>query len=190
LTKDAESRGKGGAGHGEDLVSDWTERRDVPEPYELETDRSPAPRFLVVDPRVPEAIRQLLEEADGCLNMSFTTGGSACARRAIRKTFEIEGVEGDDFASSLRALAQKHEGLPPTLFRVIELLGAGEEPLHVDALKALLATFKGILYEIYVLGEERAESLAYVSRLLQALDREAVPPKKPRTAAFPPRPKQ
>jgi len=164
----------------------------VPEHYELETDRSPAPRFLVVDHRVPEPIRQLLEEADGCLNMAFTTGGSACARRAIRKTFEIEGVEEDDFGASLRALAQKHEGLPPTLFRVIELLGAGEDPLHVDALKALLATFKGILYEIYVLGEERAESLAYVSKLLQALDHEAVPPKpqKSRAASFQARPKQ
>ena len=163
----------------------------MPEPYELETDRSPAPRFLVVDPRVPEAIRQLLEEADGCLNMSFTTGGSACARRAIRKTFEIEGVEGDDFASSLRALAQKHEGLPPTLFRVIELLGSGDDPLHVDALKALLATFKGVLYEIYVLGEERAESLAYIQKLLQTLDRAAVPQKnaKNRAASFPARPK-
>jgi hypothetical protein len=158
----------------------------VAEPFELEDDRGPVPRFLVVDTRVPEPVRQLLEEADGCLNMSFTVGGSACARRAIRKTFEIEAVDEDDFVASLRALAQKHEGLPPTLFRVIELLGAGDEPLHVDALKALLVTFKGILYEIYVLGEERAESLAYVSKLLQALDREAVPPKAPkRTAQFP-----
>ena len=161
------------------------------EPDELESDRIPAPRFLVVDPRVPEPIRQLLEEADGCLNMSFTTGGSACARRAIRKTFEIEGVDEDDFAASLRALAQKHEGLPPTLFRVIELLGAGDDPLHVDALKALLATFKGVLYEIYVLGEERAESLAYIQKLLQTLDRAAVPQKnvKNRAASFPSRPK-
>jgi len=159
----------------------------VAEPFELDTDR--VPRFLIVDSRVPEPVRQLLEEADGCLNMGFAVGGSACARRAINKTFEIESVEEDDFGASLRALAQKHEGLPPTLFRVIELLGAGEEPLHADALKALLATFKGVLYEIYVLGEERAESLAYVSKLLQALDREAVPAKaaKPRPAPFPAR---
>ena len=161
------------------------------EPVELEGDRTPAPRFLVVDQRVPEPIRQLLEEADGCMNMAFSVGGSACVRRAIWKTFEVEGVQEEDFAASLHALAAKHEGLPPTLFRVIELLGAGEDPLHVDALKALLATFKGILYEVYVLGEERAESMAYVSKLLQALDRAAVPPKagKGRTTTFPTRPK-
>jgi len=40
-----------------------------------------------------------------------------------------------------------------------------------------------------VLGEERAESLAYLSKLLQAVDRDSTAPKsaKPRTAAFPAR---
>ena len=67
----------------------------------------------------PEAIRQLLEEADGCLNMTFSVGGSACARRAIRKTFEVEDVDEGDFAASVHALAQKHAGVAPTLFRTI-----------------------------------------------------------------------
>jgi hypothetical protein len=55
----------------------------------------------------------------------------------------------------------------------------------------MLATFKGVLYEIYVLGEERAESLAYIQKLLQTLDRAAVPQKnaKNRPASFPARPK-
>jgi hypothetical protein len=149
----------------------------------IDNDRTPSPRFLVVDKRVPEAIRQLLEEADGCLNMSFAVGGTACVRRAIRKAFEIEGVEDDDFGSSLVALGQKHPSVAPTLFQVMDLLGSGEEPLQSDALKALIATFKGVLYEIYVLGEERLESLAYLSELLQALDRDNTPPKLQKTRA-------
>lgn len=153
-------------------------------------DRSLKPRFLTVDRRVPDAVRQLIEEADGCLDMNFATGGSACIRKAIRRTFEVEEVDAGDFAASVQALAQKHQGVAPTLFQVIELLGAGEDPLHNDALKALIATFKGILYEIYVLGEERAETLAYLSRLLQAVDREgAQRSQKNKTAAFPARPK-
>src|SRR6266850_1896622 len=103
------------------------------EPLGLDDDRTPTPRFLTVDARVPEPIRQLLEEADGCLNMTFSVGGSACARRAIRKTFDVEGVDEGDFAASTHALAQKHQGVAPTLFQVIELLGTGEEPLHADA---------------------------------------------------------
>jgi hypothetical protein len=161
------------------------------EPLGLDDDRTPTPRFLTVDRRVPEPVRQLIEEADGCLNMAFSVGGSACVRRAICKTFEVEGVESGDFDASVQALAQKHQGVAPTLFQVIELLGGGDEPLHLDALRALIATFKGILYELYVLGEERAESLAYLSKLLQAVDQSATPKKSPttRTAPFPTRPK-
>ena len=151
--------------------------------------RAETPRFLTMDRRVPDAIRTLVEEADGCLNMNFATGGSACIRRAIRKTFEVEDVEADDWASSVQALGQKHQGVAPTLFQVIELLGAGEDPLHNDALRAIIATFKGILYEVYVLGEERAETLAYLSKLLQAVDREGATQRtsKTRTAQFPKR---
>jgi hypothetical protein len=160
----------------------------MPDALNVDDDRSATPRFLTVDRRVPDAIRQLVEEADGCINMNFAVGGTACVRRAIRKTFEVEEVEGDDWADSVHALAEKHNGVAPTLFQVIELLGAGEEPLQMDALRALAATFKGVLYELYVLGEERAESLAYLSKLLQAVDREtSVPKSKPRTAAFPTR---
>src|SRR5690242_19624999 len=107
------------------------------EPLGLEPDAAATPRFLNVDPRVPDAVRQLIEEADGCLNMNFAVGGSACIRRAIRKTFEIEEVEEQDFAASVQALAAKHQGVAPTLFQVVELLGAGDDPLHMDALRAL-----------------------------------------------------
>jgi hypothetical protein len=160
------------------------------EPLGLGDDRSATPRFLTVDRRVPEPVRQLLEEADGCLSMSFAVGGSACIGRAIRKTFEIEGVDDGDFAANVQALAQKHQGVAPTLFQVVELLGAGDEPLHIDAVRALIATFKGILYEVYVLGEERAETLAYLSKLLQAVDSSSPhKPPKARTAPFPTRSK-
>src|ERR1700756_3882778 len=79
------------------------------EPLGLDDDRSPTPRFLTVDRRVPEPVRQLVDEADGCLNMAFVVGGSACIRRAIRKTLETEGVEVADFAAAVPALA----GEPP-----------------------------------------------------------------------------
>ena len=63
-----------------------------------------------------------------------------------------------------------------TLFQVIERLGAGDEPLQGDKLKALIATFKAVLYEMYVLGEERRETLAYLSEILQALDADKMLP--------------
>jgi hypothetical protein len=155
----------------------------MPDASIIDNDRAPAPRFLVVDRRVPEAIRQLLDEAEGCLNMSFVVGGSACVRRAIRQMFEFENVEHDDFGAGLLALGEKHPAVAPTLFQIMNVLGNGDDPLHGDALKALIATFKAVLYEIYVLGGERVETLAYLSELVQALDRASAPPANRRPSA-------
>ena len=47
-------------------------------------------------------------------------------------------------------------------------------------------TFKAVLYEMYVLGEERRETMAYLSELLQALDGDKMPAK-PRSAPRPQR---
>ena len=152
----------------------------------IDNDRTPAPRFLTLDRRIPESIRQLVEEADGCASMSFAVGGSSCVRLAIRKAFELEGIDGDDFRSSVVGLGEKHPSVAPTLFQVIDRLGNGDEPLQSDTLKALIATFKAVLYEMYVLGEERRETMAYLSELLQALDGDKMP-SKPRAAPRPPR---
>jgi hypothetical protein len=138
-------------------------------------DQMPLPRFLVVDHRVPASIRQLLDEADGCLNMSFTTGGTACARRATDAVMETEGVLTDDYSASLVALGKKHPSIAPTLFTVLDLLGTGDEALPVDALKALIAIVKAITYEIYVLGAERIENVEYLSELIGALKQPARP---------------
>ena len=128
------------------------------------------PRFLTLDRRVPEPIRQLLDEADGCASMAFAVGGSSCVRLAIRKAFELESIPADDFHAAIVDLSEKHGSVAPTLFQVIERLGGGDQPLEIDALQALIATFKAALYEMYVLGEERRETLAYLSEILQALD--------------------
>ena len=152
----------------------------------LENDLQPAPRFLTLDRRVPESVRRLIDEADGCAAMMFSVGGSSCVRLAIHKAFELEAIDADDFHSGIVGLAEKHPSVAPTLFQVIERLGAGDEPLEIDALKALIATFKAALYEMYVLGEERRETLAYLSEILQSLDGNRMPPK-PRVAPRPTR---
>jgi hypothetical protein len=141
----------------------------MPQPL-IDNDVAPAPRFLTLDRRVPEPIRQLIDEADGCASMSFAVGGTSCVRLALRKAFELDEIDGDDFHAAIVGLAEKHGSVAPTLFQVIERLGGGEQPLELDALRALIATFKAALYEMYVLGEERRETLAYLSEILQALD--------------------
>src|SRR5437899_8302213 len=140
----------------------------------MDNDESPPHRFLVVDSRVPASIRQMLDEADGCMNLAFTTGGTACVRRAMRVVLATEGVLTDDYSASLLSLREKHLAIAPTLFTVLDLLGTGDEPLPVDALTALIATVKAIVYEIYVLGIERLDALEYLSELLASMKRDSI----------------
>jgi hypothetical protein len=130
------------------------------------------PRFLEVDERVPPAIKKLLDEADGCLDMVFTTGGAACARQAIRTIVQMEHADASDYATSLLTLSEKHPAVAPALFQILAMLGAGDEQLTPDALRALIVAVKAIVYEIYVLGAERVERLMYVHQLVEALKRD------------------
>src|SRR5262245_24251311 len=113
------------------------------------------PRFLDVDERAPAALRRYLEEADGCLDMNFPTGGAACARQAIRRIIQTEHAEGPDYPTSLLTLSEKHPAVAPALFQILAMLGGGDEALNIDALRALIAAVKAIVFEIYVLGAER-----------------------------------
>lgn len=130
-----------------------------------------SPRFLEVDERVPAPLRKLLDEADGCLDMAFTTGGTAVARTAVRTIVQMEHADAPDYATSLLTLSEKHPAVAPALFQILAMLGAGEEPLTQDALRALIVAVKAIIYEIYVLGAERVERLMYVHQLVEALKR-------------------
>ena len=135
-------------------------------------DDAPAPRFLVVDSRVPAPIRQLLDEADGCLNMAYVNGGTACARRAIEGILATEHTTGEDFAECLQKLREKHPAVAPTLFQILNMLCDGDDPLPPDALRALIATVKAVVFEVYVQGPERVERLMYVHQLVESLKRD------------------
>src|SRR3954447_18829879 len=115
----------------------------MPQPI-IDNDEAPAPRFLTLDRHIPDQIRQLVNEADGCTNMSFAVGGGSCIRLAIRQMCDLEGVASDDLRAAIVELREKHPSVAPTLFQVIERLGGGEEPLQIDRLKALIATFKAV----------------------------------------------
>jgi hypothetical protein len=134
----------------------------------------PPPRFLIVDQRAPVPIRQLLDEAEGCANMQFVNGGTACARRAIEIILETESAVTEDYSASLLKLSEKHPAVAPALFQILEMLGdnSDDETLSADSLKALIVTIKAVVFEIYVLGAERIERLMYVHQMVESLKRD------------------
>ena len=126
------------------------------------------PRFLTLDERVPLPLRALLDEADGCLKMSFLTGAGACTVRTLDLLLAEQGVAGNERSDQILQLGKKHPAVAESFLRGLALVtnnpsGAWDEP----RVRLAVVILKAIAYEIYVLGPERKERAAYVIELLE-----------------------
>lgn len=148
------------------------------------------PVFLTIDSRAPGGVRELLIEADGCLKAGFLTGGTVCAQRAIQTLLHHEGAEGGSYEARLHALSQKYPSVPQSLFALCIRLGDSPSnkehaSLDVERLKVLTVALKIMLYEIYVLGPDRAERLKYLQQMLEAVEPAGHGRKESTVVAFP-----
>lgn len=132
-----------------------------------------APRFLTIDTRVPSAIRDLMNEADGCGKNGFLTGGTACSQRVIHML--TASADGQDMQARIKALADKYPGVPTMLTSILQQFGDATSrdgaKLSASGLNLLVVTLKAVLYEIYVLGPERNERLDYIRRAFESIER-------------------
>jgi hypothetical protein len=130
------------------------------------------PSFLATDDYVPGAFKDLLSEADGCLHQGFLTGGTACARRALDLLLSVAKAEGTKYEERLQWLREKH-GVSNVLTSILAQCGdAGARDnatLSADVLKLFVVTLKAVVYELYVVGPERAQRVQYVSSLVNSI---------------------
>lgn len=126
------------------------------------------PRFLTLDDKIPLPLRALLEEADGCLKMSFLVGAGACAARTLDLLLAEQGLGEADRAEQILQLGKKHPAVGETFLRGLSLVTNNPSGAWDEARATLaIAILKAIAYEIYVLGPERKERAAYVLELLE-----------------------
>lgn len=141
----------------------------------LESD-NPVPAFLATDDYVPGAFRDLLSEADGCMQKGFLTGGTACARRALDLLLNVAKTEGASYEDRLQSLGDKH-GIAKMLTSILVQCGGASAKdnatLSADVLQLFIVTMKAVVYELYVVGPERTSRLQYVSRLVTSVGRKA-----------------
>jgi hypothetical protein len=133
---------------------------------------NPVPAFLATDDYVPGAFRDLLSEADGCMQKGFLTGGTACARRALDLLLNVAKTEGASYEDRLQSLGEKH-GIAKMLTSILVQCGGASAKdnatLSADVLHLFIVTMKAVVYELYVVGPERTNRLQYVSRLVTSV---------------------
>ena len=75
--------------------------------------------FFVVDSRIPDAIRALISEAEGCAKMNYLTGASACTRKSIYELLALQEANGANYDEKIKSLAIKHLTIDPELFEIL-----------------------------------------------------------------------
>ena len=126
------------------------------------------PKFLTLDDSVPRPLRALLDEADGCLKMSFLVGAGACAARTLDLLLAEQGLSEGERADQILQLGKKHPAVSESFLRGLSLVMNNPSGSWDEARATLsIAILKAVAYEIYVLGPERKERAAYVIELLE-----------------------
>jgi len=130
--------------------------------------------FFVIDDRVPAVIRELITEAEGSLKMNFLTGASACMSKAIYELTVIEKAQGEHYEDRIKALKAKYPAIDSTLFDVLShIQDMTSDKVHEqswdkwdsDNLKLIIETLKAVLYEIYVVPDEKKQRSSLVQKL-------------------------
>jgi hypothetical protein len=142
----------------------------------MESENPVLPAFLATDDYVPGAFRDLLSEAEGCLQKGFLTGGTACARRALDLLLNVAKTDGAAYEDRLQSLGEKH-GISKMLTSILVQCGGASAKdnatLSADVLQLFVVTMKAVVYELYVVGPERTNRLQYVSRLVTSVGRKS-----------------
>lgn len=132
--------------------------------------------FFTLDSKIPEILRELITESEGCLKMNYLTGASACTRKAIYELTIIENCDGDDYESKIKYLKKKYSNADPDLFDVLcHLKDMTSDKIHEQSwdmwnsthLTLFIETLKSILHEIYVIPAKRKEGSSKIKELLR-----------------------
>ena len=156
---------------------------DIPE-IDNEIFFSQPTSFFTVDSRIPEVVRELITEADGCLKMNFLTGASACMRKAIYELCIKEGAPKElQYEDKIKFLKKKFLQVDSSHFDILtDIQQMTSDKVHEQSwdkwdsptLRFLIETLRTVLYEIYVLPDEKKSRRS----LIQQLREKALGPKK------------
>ncbi|MDK2981348.1 MAG: hypothetical protein PWQ55_1695 [Chloroflexota bacterium] len=135
--------------------------------------------FFTLDSRIPREIRELINEGEECLRMNLLTGASACVRKAIYELLIIEDATGDNYEGRIKSLKTKHKEIDESAFDVLShIQDMTSDKIHEQSwdlwnsgnLVLIIESLKSILYEIFVIPEERKERAKKILQLKEKVD--------------------
>lgn len=144
--------------------------------------------FFVLDERVPNVLRELLTEAEGCLKSNFLTGASACARKIVYELAVLQKASGENYEDRIKSLKKIHPELEPTFFdTLLTIQQVTSSKVHENSydgwesrhLRIILASLSEMLHELYVVPAIREDRRKSVLSLKDELLGRPVPKAEP-----------
>lgn len=132
--------------------------------------------FFTINSLIPEKIRDLISEADGCRKMNFLVGASGALRKAIYELLKHQKADGKEYQDKIKLLKTKYPYIFSEYFDALaNIQDMTSDNLHEkdgswkpwgrDNFDYFLETTKAVLEEIYVKPEERKTMLGKITQL-------------------------
>ena len=120
--------------------------------------------FFTIDNRIPKVLRELIHEAEQCIQNNCYTGASACIRKAIYEFLLIEKASGDSYEDKIKSLKNKYAILDNDYIDILyNIQGIMCDKLHEASIntnftsneaKAYIELLKTIYNQVYVIPDE------------------------------------
>lgn len=128
--------------------------------------------FFVIDNRIPEVVRKLISESEGCRDIGYMTGASGALRKAIYKFLKHEQLKNKTYEDKIKELKHKYPKVPEEYIDALSnVQGMTSTNLHEDfdfdawtsdEFVFLIKAFRELMVEIYVKPDERSNTLKQV----------------------------
>lgn len=131
--------------------------------------------FFTIDNRIPKKLRELVHEAEQCIQNNCYTGASACIRKAIYEFLLIEEASGDSYEDKIKSLKNKYAILDNDYIDILyNIQGIMCDKLHEASInknftsnetKAYIELLKTIYNQVYVIPDELKNQKANLSNI-------------------------
>jgi hypothetical protein len=152
--------------------------------------------FFTIDSRIPEVIRELISEADGCLKMNYLVGGSGCLRKAIYELLRLQEIPKEEnsrplsYEDRIKKFKIKFPLISASFFDTLATIqDMTSDTVHENSwesfdssqLHLFIDVTKEILCEIYVIPDERESKNLHIQKLRDAYEKTKIAKNNPET---------
>ena len=135
--------------------------------------------YHVIEEHIPRILRELLDEAQGCLKSNFLTGASACVRKIVYELAQSKKAEGVNYDERIKSLKTKLPNVAPEYFdTLLTIQQVTSDKVHEESydewqslhLRAIIAALIEALTEIYVIPKTREKKRAAILALKSEIE--------------------